>query len=301
MLAIPSLFGAWGSGSALAEPGGCASARINLGLDIAGGSQLLLEADITDAAKQRLQAMEDESPPSFAAANRAIQIGDVSTCRRQAQLRGSRSNAACAAAFDRMQQLTQPVGPDRQPATGRSAASTATRIVLTPTEAGAKAALKNSLTVARDVVRRRIDPGGTKEITVINQGDRPDLRPGSGCRGSRSAEASDRPDGPARVQAGRPQRRPRAGCRRPFSSQAARSCRWSTAPAPSPCKRRVMVSGEQLVDAKQGVRPGRTARSVSITFNAAGARRFGRVTQENVGKPFAIILDDKVLSAPQHQ
>ena len=46
------------------------------------------------------------------------------------------------------------------------------RIVLTPTEAGAKNALKNSLTVARDVVRRRIDPGGTKEITVINQGER---------------------------------------------------------------------------------------------------------------------------------
>ena len=43
----------------------------------------------------------------------------------------------------------------------------------------------------------------------------------------------------------------------------------------------------------------RTAgRSSSITFNTAGARRFGRVTQENVSKPFAIILDDKVLSAP---
>ena len=36
----------------------------------------------------------------------------------------------------------------------------------------------------------------------------------------------------------------------------------------------------------------------NITFNTAGARRFGRATQENVGKPFAIILDDKVLSAP---
>ena len=43
----------------------------------------------------------------------------------------------------------------------------------------------------------------------------------------------------------------------------------------------------------------RTARpDVDITFDAAGARRFARVTQENVGKPFAIILDDKVLSAP---
>jgi preprotein translocase subunit SecD len=51
------------------------------------------------------------------------------------------------------------------------------------------------------------------------------------------------------------------------------------------------------VDAKQGFNQDGQA-VVNIRFNAAGARRFGRVTQENVNKPFAIILDDKVLSAP---
>jgi len=59
----------------------------------------------------------------------------------------------------------------------------------------------------------------------------------------------------------------------------------------------VMVSGDQLTDARQGFdqdnRP-----VVELTFNTTGARRFGRVTQENVNKPFAIILDDKILSAP---
>ena len=39
---------------------------------------------------------------------------------------------------------------------------------------------------------------------------------------------------------------------------------------------------------------------VSFRFDNAGARKFGRITQENVGKPFAIVLDDKVISAPQH-
>jgi preprotein translocase subunit SecD len=62
-------------------------------------------------------------------------------------------------------------------------------------------------------------------------------------------------------------------------------------------KRRVMVSGEQLTDAKQSFDQN-GAPDIDITFNSAGARRFGRVTQENVGKPFAIILDDKILSAP---
>jgi preprotein translocase subunit SecD len=62
-------------------------------------------------------------------------------------------------------------------------------------------------------------------------------------------------------------------------------------------KRRVMVSGEQLTDAKQSFdQDGRP--DIDITFNTAGARRFGRVTQENVNKPFAIILDDKILSSP---
>src|SRR5438105_15602112 len=62
-------------------------------------------------------------------------------------------------------------------------------------------------------------------------------------------------------------------------------------------KRRVMVSGDQRTDASQGFdQDGRP--DINIKFNSAGARRFGRATQENVGKPFAIILDDKVLSAP---
>ena len=62
-------------------------------------------------------------------------------------------------------------------------------------------------------------------------------------------------------------------------------------------KRRVMVSGDQLTDAKQSFdQDGRP--DIEITFNTAGARRFARATQENVGKPFAIILDDKMLSAP---
>ena len=46
------------------------------------------------------------------------------------------------------------------------------RVVLTPTAAGSSQALSDAMTVARDVVRRRIDPSGTKEVTVINEGQR---------------------------------------------------------------------------------------------------------------------------------
>jgi preprotein translocase subunit SecD len=58
-----------------------------------------------------------------------------------------------------------------------------------------------------------------------------------------------------------------------------------------------MVSGDQLIDANQAFDQNNQP-VVNIRFDGAGGRRFAKVTQENVNKPFAIILDDVVLSAP---
>ena len=76
LFAIPSLIG----GTALAEryPSWLPSAKISLGLDLSGGSQLLLEAGAADAAKQRLAAMED-SVATELRRNPRVEIGDVST------------------------------------------------------------------------------------------------------------------------------------------------------------------------------------------------------------------------------
>ena len=63
-------------------------------------------------------------------------------------------------------------------------------------------------------------------------------------------------------------------------------------------QRRAMVTGDQLIDAQQGFDQTSNRPVVNIRFDGAGGRRFAKVTQENVGKPFAIILDDVVLSAP---
>ena len=59
-----------------------------------------------------------------------------------------------------------------------------------------------------------------------------------------------------------------------------------------------MVGGENLVDAQPGFDPQTNEPIVSFRFDRLGASKFGRVTQQNVGKPFAIILDDTVISAP---
>jgi preprotein translocase subunit SecD len=291
LLAIPSLLP---KDQVERWPAWLPSARINLGLDIAGGSQLLLEADLADAAKSRLQAKEEEVTTELRRGEPRIQIGDVSTSGGKLSF-VVRDPTQLDAAFERMRTLSRPQG-----LTGTRDWEVSTmdgnRIVLTPTESGSKQALKDSLTVARDVVRRRIDPGGTKEITVINQGER---RIFVQVPGVEDPEALKRLIGqtarlefklvdlnadPNQVAQGRA----------PPGSQVLPMADGSGAIA---VQRRVMVSGEQLVKATQGFdQDGQPI--VDITFNAAGARRFGRVTQENVNKPFAIILDDKVLSAP---
>ena len=268
-------------------------ATINLGLDLAGGSQLLLEADQADAAKQRLQAMEDQVATELRRDPR-VEIGDVSTAGGRVSFL-VRDPTQVDTAVERLRAITQPVAM-----TGSRdwdvQVMDSTRIVLTPTQSGAQRAMRDAMTVARDVVRRRIDPQGTKEITVINQGadrilvevpgveDPEALKNLIGQTARLEFKLVDLTADQNQVAQGRA----------PAGSQVLPMAEGGGNIA---VKRRVMVSGDQLVDAKQTFdQDGRAV--VSISFNTAGARRFGRVTQENVNKPFAIILDDKVLSAP---
>ena len=144
--------------------------RINLGLDLAGGSQLLLEADARDADKQRLAAKEEEVTTELRRGTPKIEISDVSTQDGRLSFM-VRDPAQLDEAVDRMRKLAQPIG-----LTGVRdwdvQVVDSTRVVLTPTAQGSAQALKDAMVVARDVVRRRIDPNGTKEVTVVNQGDK---------------------------------------------------------------------------------------------------------------------------------
>jgi preprotein translocase subunit SecD len=291
LLSIPSLI----AGSPLSGnwPKWLPQYKISLGLDLAGGSHLLLEADAQDAQKQRLQAMEDSVATELRREPR-IDIGDISTAGGRLSFL-VRDPTKVDAAVERMRNLTRPVQ-----LTGNRdwdvQVVDSTRVVLTPTPSGTAQALKDAMGVARDVVRRRIDPGGTKEITVVTEGgnrvlvevpgvENPDeLKQLIGQTARLEFKLVDLSANPTDVQQGRA----------PPGSQVLPMADGSTFMA---VKRRVMVSGDQLTDAKQSFdQDGRP--DIDITFNTAGARRFGRVTQENVNKPFAIILDDKILSAP---
>ena len=291
LLSIPSLIAGTQYGSMW--PKWLPQYKISLGLDLAGGSHLLLEADQRDALKQRLQGMEDAVSTELRRDPR-IEVGDISTAGGRLSFL-VRDPTQLDAAVERMRTLTKPVA-----LTGSRdwdvQVVDSTRVVLTPTADGTARALKDAMSVARDVVRRRIDPGGTKEITVITEGgnrilvqvpgveDPEALKKLIGQTARLEFKLVDLSANPADVQAGRA----------PPGSQVLPMADGTGSMA---VKRRVMVSGDQLIDAQQGYdQDGRP--DINITFNTAGARRFARTTQENVGKPFAIILDDKVLSAP---
>jgi preprotein translocase subunit SecD len=290
LLSIPSLIartpleGSW--------PKWLPQYKISLGLDLNGGSHLLLEADASDAQKQRLQGMEDSVATELRRDPR-IDIGDISTAGGRLSFM-VRNPTQVDAAVERMRNLTRPVALTGNRDWDVSVVDS-TRVVLTPTASGTAQALKDAMSVARDVVRRRIDPSGTKEITVITEGGNRILVEVPGVQDPEALKALigqtarlefklvDLSANPADVQAGRA----------PPGSQVLPMVDGGFMAV----KRRVMVSGDQLTDAKQSFdQDGRP--NIDITFNTAGARRFGRATQENVNKPFAIILDDKILSAP---
>jgi len=266
---------------------------ISWGLDLAGGSHLLMEADTPDLQKQRLQGMQD-SVETELRHDPAIQFGDMSTAGGKLSFL-VRDPTQVDATVERMRNLTKPVA-----LTGNRdwdvQVVDSTRVVLSPTASGTADAMKQAMSVARDVVRRRIDPTGTKEITVQTEGNNRVLVEVPGVENPEALKKLigqtarlefklvDLSANPADVKAGRA----------PPGSEVLPMADGTGAIA---VKRRVMVSGDQISKAQQSFdENGRP--DIALTFDSAGARRFGRATQENVGKPFAIILDGKVLSYP---
>lgn len=270
--------------------------QVNLGLDLAGGSHLLLEADTSDVAKQRLEVMEETIRTEMRRASPRIEIGEVSSSGGRVSFM-VRDPSKVDAAMEIVRNLTQPVGLGGQRDWNVNVLDT-NRIVMEPTQSGLSAALDNAMNVAREVVYNRVDPDGTREVTVVRQGnDRilvqvPGLQDPEGLKQLLGKTARldfklvDLNADPAMVAQGRA----------PVGSQVL--------PYPdSPTgriavQRRAMVTGDQLIDATQQFDPTTNEPVVSIRFDGAGGRRFAKVTQENVGKPFAIILDDVVISAP---
>jgi preprotein translocase subunit SecD len=268
------------------------SSRINLGLDLAGGSHLLLEGDTSDVAKQRLDQMEDIMRSELRRAK--IEVGDMSTAGNRLSFL-VRDPSKVDAVREIANNQTQPVALSGQRTFNVSVVD-GSRMVLTPTQAGIAEALDNAMKTAREVVYNRVDPEGTKEVTVIRQGkDRilvqvPGLQDPEGLKALLGKTARLEFKMVAPDQAGVESGRSAVGTQILPMAGGGRIA----------VLRRAMVNGDQLVDAQQTFNENNQP-VVSIRFDGRGSKAFARVTQQNVNKPFAIVLDDVVLSAPNIQ
>ena len=153
-----------------------------------------------------------------------------------------------------------------------------------------------------EIIRRRIDETGTKEPTIQREGQSRILvqLPGvdnpehvKALLGRTAKLTFQLVDGSVTVEEARRGRLPPGDEILP--GEEGRGNRGGSAAA-YVVRKRVMVGGDTLTDAQATFQNNEPV--VSFKFDAAGARRFGDATKENVGKPFAIVLDSKVISAP---
>jgi preprotein translocase subunit SecD len=265
--------------------------RINLGLDLAGGSQLLLEAQTADVARQRAETMEENIRREMRRAR--IQIAEVSTANQQVAFT-VRNPAQLGEARTIANRQSQPSGFTG--AADWSIGVEGNRITMRQTSAGLDAATDQAMDVVRDVIDRRINALGTLEPTIIRQGDNRVLVQVPGLQDPEALKnligRTARLDFKLVDQSVTEEQL--ASGRAPPGSQILPMAEGGGRIA---VQRRAMVTGDQITDARQAFDENNLP-VVTINFDTTGSRRFAKVTQENVDKPFAIILDNVVLSAP---
>ncbi|MDB5689173.1 MAG: secD [Sphingomonas bacterium] len=274
--------------------------RINLGLDLSGGSHILLEADTADVARQRLAAMEDQVRDKMRTNRPRVSIGDISTAGGSLSFM-VRDSTQLDTAVEAIRTLTDGVGVTGQRDWDVRVVDS-TRVVMTPTQSGLTAAIDNAMQVATEVVRKRIDELGTREPTIIRQGNNRIVVQVPGLQNPEALKAllgrTAKLEFKLVDQVGSGDVAALTAGRAPIGSQV-----LSYPDSPSGVKaiavvRRAIINGDELADASQGFDQQNNRPVVNIRFDSAGGRKFARVTQENVGKPFAMILDNQVLSAP---
>ncbi len=267
---------------------------VALGLDLRGGAHLLAEVHVDDVHAARMEVLW----PQVRDALRDLrdQVGNV---RRQdaapGELRVSLGDAAgMPAALNAVRALATPVvsltGIGQNDIEVRAEGDT---LLIALSAAEQKASDERTLQQSLEIIRRRVDEVGTREPTIMRQGeDRILIQvPGIGS----AAELKSLIGTTAQLTF-----HPVLG--RAIEAQAGKPGELVLPSEDEPgvfyvLDRSPVVSGENLVDAQpafdQNNRP-----SVSFRFDAAGARVFGDYTAANIGKPFAIVLDGAVISAP---
>ncbi|HET9146793.1 MAG TPA: protein translocase subunit SecD [Acetobacteraceae bacterium] len=268
--------------------------QVHLGLDLRGGSYLLMQVDMNAVVREELNGLVDEARSAMLKANLDYTDLGADLAKDRVTLTLLKPSEA-AAARRALSGLIQPVeaaggAPDLD-----LAISGTGHVTLTLTRPTLIAKASQAVAQSITIIQRRIDGTGVVDPQIARQGTDQIVIQLPGI--------SD----PSRIK-----RLLGTTAHMTFHLVAGNVNPETATPPPGveilpmqddPAQKiavrsRVEVDGADLTSAQAGQDPQSGQWIVNFAFNAQGARRFARVTTQNVGKPFAIVLDRKVISAP---
>ncbi len=276
--------------------------QISLGLDLQGGSYLLLEVDVEAMVRERLEDLVQATRQAL----REKRIGYRGLGIRQGQVAVQvREAGDVQQAVESLRKLATPLQPSLFGGGGSDIAVTAGEngsIAISLTEQAIKERRQAAVTQSITIVDRRINETGVREPIIQRQGDERILVQLPGIEdpdqikrllGKTAKMVFRLVNEEASVDAAQ------AGQVPPGSELLEGLVAEGQGPPPHyVVYKKVMVSGENLIDA-QPTTDSRTGQPVvSFRFDSVGGKRFGDATAANVGRRFAIVLDGKVVSAP---
>ena len=274
------------------------SGLVNLGLDLRGGAHLLAEVQVADVYAATMEGMWPDVRDVLAAQRDTVGFVTREESEPDVLMVRISKPEGAEQALELVRGLARPVAS----LTGAGASNivvSADGPVLTISLSDAEMAATDERTLqqALEIIRRRIDAAGTREPSIQRQGaDRILIQ----VPGAKSAQELKGWIGTTAQLTFQPV------VSRTSDANATVAATNEVLPSLDQpgtyyvLEKTPVVTGEELVDAQPSFdQNGRPA--VNFRFNPTGARKFGDYTAENIGAPFAIVLDDEVISAPTIQ
>jgi preprotein translocase subunit SecD len=272
--------------------------QLNLGLDLRGGAHLLLAMEVNDVRKDWLDTLRDDARRRLREAK--IGVSAVGIAGNAVQVRVAKAEDT-EAALKALKQMVEPIGNPLLGSSGQSVEVTkgdGTSITITPSEAGLRQRVIDALSAAIETVRRRVDAMGTTEPTIVREGANRILVQVPGLQDTAQLKAL----------IGKTARLSFHEVHPTLSAAEAKTTRVPPGYKIYPGENKTeadlvlretpVVRGDELTSANPAFDSRTNEPIIDFGFNNSGARKFGKFTQDHVGKPFAIVLDDKVISAP---
>ena len=246
--------------------------KVNLGLDLQGGSQLLLEIDVASYISDQVEILKDETKNVFyeESIRTLVEKVDNKIVFNITNEDEKQNAKKLIRKLSKQVEISEDNG----------------QFQVYFSDGELKNIKQNLIKQSIEIVRRRIDENGTKEPTIIAQGDKRILLQVPGVQNSQELKEV----------LGKTAKMTFHLASNESSSTFDSIQAFDNAGNSFLLNKEVILSGDLLVDASATYHEGKPA--VAFRFNSLGSRKFAQITTDNIGKIFAIVLDGKVITAP---